>query len=205
MISTEIHPIKSPNARVEKNFLVINDDVTKKEWKEIGHNLSQIQGNIQFWIGDWVRFGNKKNFYTSSEVYDEVVEITGFERGTIQNYKWVAEQTSSTRVEELSFSHHRVVAKLDETQQTYFLNRAIQEKLSVPELSLQVIYQNPLQNSGDGIRYNNQGAFPVRLGDLHIKLQTEAFEMKTSIHDRALTILREYFERKENEKIIVTT
>lgn len=196
MISTEVQSIKSPNARIERNFLIINDDVSKKEWKEIGRNLSEIQGNIQFWIGDWVRFGNKKGFYTSSEVYDEVVEITGFERGTIQNYKWVAEQTSSTRVEHLSFSHHRVVAKLDEDKQTYFLNKALQEKLSVPELSLQVIYENPPIITGN-VPYNNRDAFPLRLGDLHLKLQQEAFEMETSIHNRALTILREYFEKKE--------
>lgn len=202
MLPQEVELITSvSHAKLEKNQLVINDGISVKEWKELGLHLSRLQGNIQFWIGDWIRFGSKKGYYTTGDVYDEAEEITGLERGTIQTYKWVAERTSSTRVEDLSFKHHRVVAKLGESEQIYFLNKALQEKLSCAELALQIMYENTPGVPVRDIRYDNNSPFPIRLGDLHLKLQEEAFEMKTTIHMRALDIIREYFERKEHLKL----
>ena len=43
---------------------------------------------------------------------DELEEITGLERNTIQQFKSIAEKTSCTRVQDLSYGHHREVAKL---------------------------------------------------------------------------------------------
>ena len=88
----------------EKNKLIIHDDITIDEWKELGRGLKQIEGSVQFWIGDWARFGEKRGFtgkYTDPKVYDELEEITGLERNTIQHYKNVAEKTSCTRVQDV--------------------------------------------------------------------------------------------------------
>lgn len=203
MISTELQAVKSSTAKLEQNQLVINEETTLKEWKELGQQLSLMQGNIQFWIGDWIRFGEKKGFYIDSAVYDEAEEITGLDRITIQHYKWVAQQTSCLRRQELSYYHHKEVAKLNESDQAYFLNKAVQEKLSVRELRLQVLTEYPGRTTVKHDRYENDNPFPLRLGDLHLKLQEEAFQMKTSIHERAMAILREYFDRKEGKLIEV--
>lgn len=201
-MTAELESIQQSSIKLEKNQLILKEEMNLKEWKEVGYYLTRLQGNIQFWIGDWIRFGDKKGYYTHGDVYDEAVEITGLKRETLMNYRWVAERTSSTRVEDLSFSHHRVVAKFAESEQVYFLNKSVLEKLSVPELILQIIYENDATAPKDH-RYENHNSFPLRLGDLHLKLQQEAFEMKSTIHCRAIAIIREYFQRKEGVLIEV--
>jgi N6-adenosine-specific RNA methylase IME4 len=129
-------------ATFEKNKLTLNDSISIDEWKELGSQLKQVEGSVQFWIGDWARFGDKKGFtgkYTDSKVYDELEEITGLERKTLKEYKSVAENTSearqsSARADDISYSHYREVAKLSPEKQTEFLNKASDEKLSVREL-----------------------------------------------------------------------
>ena len=129
--------VKFKQARFEKNKLILNESISIDEWKELGSQLKQVEGSVQFWIGDWARFGDKKGFtgkYTDSKVYDELEEITGLDRRTLQDYKTVAERTSAGRNADLDFSHHREVAKLTPEKQTEFLNKASDEKLSVREL-----------------------------------------------------------------------
>lgn len=130
--------IKYHKATFEKNKLVIDNSITIDEWKELGQSLRQVEGSVQFWIGDWARFGDKKGFtgkYVSSEVYDELEEITGLERRTLQNYKNVSDSVdSSRRREDLGFSHHAEVAGLIPEKQEYFLNKASEENLSIRRL-----------------------------------------------------------------------
>jgi DNA modification methylase len=129
--------VKWHKAKFEKNALVIDDSVSLSEWKELGQNLKQIEGCVQFWIGDWARFGDKKGFtgkYTDPKVYDELEEITGLDRKTVKQYKRVAENTSSNRLDDLSFTHHIEVAKLSPEKQEAFLKKASEEKLSVRDL-----------------------------------------------------------------------
>jgi site-specific DNA-methyltransferase (adenine-specific) len=129
--------IKWHKAKFEKNALVIDETVSITEWKELGQNLRQIEGCVQFWIGDWARFGDKKGFtgkYTDPKVYDELEEITGLSRQTIKDYKYIAESTSSLRNDDLSFNHHKEVAKLTPEKQELFLQKASEEKLSVRDL-----------------------------------------------------------------------
>ena len=129
--------IKYNKARFEKNKLTIYEDITIDEWKELGQGLRQVEGSVQFWIGDWARYGDKRGFtgkYTDPKVYDELENITGLNRGTIQNYKSVAERTSSLRSEDLTFNHHKEVASLPPEKQEIFLNKAVEENLSVRAL-----------------------------------------------------------------------
>jgi len=121
----------------EKNKLIIHDDITIDEWKELGRGLKQIEGSVQFWIGDWARFGEKRGFtgkYTDPKVYDELEEITGLDRRTIKNYKSIADKTSSRRRDDLGFTHHVEVASLPPEKQEQFLQLASEKKLSTREL-----------------------------------------------------------------------
>ena len=81
-----------------------------------------------------------------SKVYDELEEITGIDRRTIQDYKTVADRIpSAVRHADLSFSQHREVAKLPEAKQSEFLTRASEQKLSVRELREEII-QDSINN-----------------------------------------------------------
>jgi N6-adenosine-specific RNA methylase IME4 len=134
--------IKHQRAVFEKNKLLISNSITIDEWKELGQALRQVEGSVQFWIGDWARFGDKKGFtgkLVDTKVYDELEEITGLDRGTLQNYKSVAERVEpSLRNESLSFNHHVEVAKLPPEKQEQFLSNASEEKLSVRDLRAEI-------------------------------------------------------------------
>lgn len=153
--------IKFKQAVFEKNKLILNENITIDAWKELGSQLKQVEGSVQFWIGDWARFGDKKGFtgkYTDSKVYDELEEITGLDRGTLKNYKTVATQTaeireSSLRNDDLNYSHYNEVAKLTPDKQAEFLNKASDEKLSVRDLRREInrdkiLNHNPPMNEG---------------------------------------------------------
>ena len=153
--------IKYENCRFEKNKLTISDTVNINEWKDLGQALKQVEGSVQFWIGDWARFGDKKGYtgkYTDSKVYDELEELTGFSRQSIKDSRWVAEKTSSLRKDDLSFNHHKEVAKLPPEKQEKYLKKASDEKLSVRALREEV--------RKDGIEFQKNVELPNDKFDL---------------------------------------
>lgn len=126
--------IKIENCIITEKSLEINKNTTKEQWQNIGYKLKTMQKCIGWWIGDWERFGEKKGYYTDSKVYDEIQEITGLDRGTLKNMKYVAEKIpSSCRHDELSFTHHQEVVSLEPEQQKQVLQKAVDEKLTVRE------------------------------------------------------------------------
>ena len=129
-------------AKFELNKLIIDETITLDEWKSLGQSLRQVEGSVQFWIGDWARFGEKQGFtgkYVSPKVYDELEEITGYSRNTIQHFKHTASMLSpDTRLPELSYSHHRAVSTLQPENQKTFLQKAVHENLTKRELEDEV-------------------------------------------------------------------
>jgi 16S rRNA G966 N2-methylase RsmD len=127
--------VKHKKCQFKKNELVIADSVNNDEWLKIGAMLHFVEGAVQFWIGDWARFGDKRGFYTDSKVYDQLEEVTGLDRTTIQTYKSVADSVPSLlRNKDISFSHHKEVAKLPPKEQKKFLELASEQHLSVRNL-----------------------------------------------------------------------
>jgi len=131
--------IKYEKAKFERNHLIIDENISKNEWLNLGQALKQVEGSVQFWIGDWARFGDKRGYYTDSKVYDELEEITGYGHQTIKDFKSVSENVqSSLRNDDLSFNHHKEVAKLIPEKQEIYLKRAKEENLSVRELRSEI-------------------------------------------------------------------
>jgi len=65
--------VRYEKAVFEKNKLTIKEDITKDEWRSLGTALKQIEGSVQFWIGDWARYGEKRGFLneqTDPSVYE---------------------------------------------------------------------------------------------------------------------------------------
>lgn len=80
---------------------------------------------------DWLNYGER----AYGEKYSQAIDATGFEYGAVANFAWVAKAVEpSTRVESLSWTHHREVAALDPSDQAQWLERAEAEQWSVREL-----------------------------------------------------------------------
>lgn len=69
-----------------------------------------MEKSIQWWVGDWLRFGERKY----GEMYSQMLDSTDYEYGSLANMKYIAERfESSLRSENLSWSHHKEVAPLE--------------------------------------------------------------------------------------------
>lgn len=87
--------------------LVLPDSLTYDAWEEVGRVLGRMERSVQWWIGDWVRFGER----SYGEMYSQAIEETGRDYGTLRNDVWVAERFDlSRRRDNLSFGHHQEVA-----------------------------------------------------------------------------------------------
>ena len=86
--------------------LTLPEDLEYEEWETLKWDLQQVYGAIQWWLGDWLRYG-ERNF---SETYPQAVEQLDYERNTIWNISYVSGAIeSSLRSEDLSWSHHKEV------------------------------------------------------------------------------------------------
>lgn len=119
---------------LNKTNLTFKRDVSKDEWMSVFQALKQVEGCIQFWIGDCLAYRQQK-----WGMYDDVAEETGYEKETLKKYKKISERVeTSLRRPELSFSHHEQVAFIPPEKQELFLNKAVEENLSVRDLKREI-------------------------------------------------------------------
>jgi len=110
--------------------LTFKRDVSKEEWMDVFKALKQVEGCVQFWIGDCLAYRQQK-----WGMYDDIAEETGYDKQALRDIKYVAQNVeSSRRNDNLSFTHHREVASLPPEKQELFLNMAVEDKLSVRDL-----------------------------------------------------------------------
>jgi hypothetical protein len=90
--------------------LAISDQLTFEEWQAAGETLKRMEGAIQWWVGDWLVYGECK----WGEMYSQALDATSKAYQTLANYKYVAEKFQfSRRRENLTWGHHEAVAGLD--------------------------------------------------------------------------------------------
>lgn len=101
--------------------LSIDDWVEFPQWERAGRALLIADQGIQWWIGDWLAFGEHK----WGEKYAQAVEVTGRKVQTLKNYVFVAENVhSSRRRDDVDFSIHAEVASLPAKEQERILAEA---------------------------------------------------------------------------------
>lgn len=112
--------------------LHIPEGTSFDDWTRLGKTLQQMEKSVMWWIGDWLRFGER----SYGETYTQAIEATGLSYQAVANAKWVSEQFSelSTRVENLSWTHHREVASLPQEQRQEALSVAARDGLSTREI-----------------------------------------------------------------------
>ena len=124
-----------PKARVEKTAWIAPDGMDFVAWIADGRRLGAIGRCSQWWIGDWVRYGNSR----WGEKYVEAARVTGYDVASLRNMAWVASRfESSLRSDTLTWSHHVLLAPLTEDEQRHWLERASQERFSVADLRIEL-------------------------------------------------------------------
>jgi hypothetical protein len=139
-------PRRAPSA-ISKVAWVPQRDLGQGDWLATGRRLGAIGRCSQWWIGDWIRYGNSR----WGEKYAEAARVTGYDVASLRNMAWVASQFDlSLRSDKLSWSHHVLLAPLEPEQQRYWLHRANEERLSVADLRLE------LRARGQGSRQGSE-------------------------------------------------
>lgn len=101
----------------------------------MGRRFGEIGRCSQWWLGDWIKYGNAK----FGERYSRAMKLTGYDVQSLMNMVYVASRFEiSRRRENLSWSHHATLAPLDVAEQEHWLTRAIAEKLSVADLRVEL-------------------------------------------------------------------
>jgi hypothetical protein len=111
--------------------LVFKDGLTYDEWESVGFDLAKVGKAVQWWIGDWVRHGERKY----GETYKAAIDATGVAYQTARNIASACEEFEmSRRRDNLTFKHHVEVQSLDKSEQDELLDQAEKEKWSCAKL-----------------------------------------------------------------------
>jgi hypothetical protein len=110
-------------------------DIDLAQWSALGRRFGEIGRCSQWWLGDWINYGNAK----FGERYSRAVKLTGYDVQSLMNMVYVASRFEIyRRRENLSWSHHATVASLDSASQEYWLARATADRLTVADLRVEL-------------------------------------------------------------------
>jgi hypothetical protein len=112
--------------------LSLSEDMTADEWRQVGSALYQADTKLQWAVGDWWAFGERR--YGEGR---EIAEEIGFKYSYLANCAWVARRFEiSRRRENLTFAVHQDVAAfsapeadeiLDDVEQSGLTSRALRK------------------------------------------------------------------------------
>tara|TARA_R110000803_G_scaffold29488_1_gene67168 strand:+ start:103 stop:690 length:588 start_codon:yes stop_codon:yes gene_type:complete len=126
---------------VTGGFRLPTETATLAEWESVGTQILAAHKMWRWYIGDWMLEGE---LYFGDDCW-QAIDGEAFDLVYIQTAMRVARAIPPERRKlELRFSHHQAVASLDADLQDRFLDAAVRESLSVPELRASVKeFKNP--------------------------------------------------------------
>jgi len=102
---------------ISKTSLEFKRDVNREEWQQVFDACNHIEGCIQFWIGDLLKYREQK-----WGMYDDIIKDSGIEKRTLEEYKHISLKVEpSLRNENLGFHHHKAIASLEPEKQKYII------------------------------------------------------------------------------------
>ncbi len=105
----------------QERSLTFREDTPYEVWEAVIARLKSAQKSVQWWLGDALRFGERKY----GEMYSQALEETDYTYGALRDAVYVASQIElSRRRDNLSFTHHREVAALEPDEQDALLSEA---------------------------------------------------------------------------------
>ena len=124
--------INDPKFSITPTGIQFNEELTFDEWEALGQKITPIGKSIGFIIGDWINYGEKR----WGDKYEEAIDRTGLEYGTLRNYAHVARKVDlSLRNDKLGYYVHATVAKLkSDEEKSFWLGMAEKNSLDVRRL-----------------------------------------------------------------------
>jgi hypothetical protein len=113
--------------------LCITGDHKIDDWLEVGKLLTGMESSLNWWIGDWLVFGE----HAYREKYSQAESVTKHRQDYLKSCNFVSSKVPpENRIQGLSWSHHREVAAIPHDQQKKWLEKALESEWTVSELRI---------------------------------------------------------------------
>jgi hypothetical protein len=125
---------------VTRTGMDLRPGLSKSEWLEAGRVCALIETANRWWIGDFLTYGES----TYGETYAEALDLFELDYTSLAHAKLVAGRFEfCRRRQNLSWTHHQVVAPLEEDLQEHWLTRAEENHWTVRELKARIRAAKP--------------------------------------------------------------
>jgi len=116
---------------LSRTSLVMPDGAEFSTVEKMIRGFKIVGDSVRFWLGDLLVY-SERNY---GEMYSQLVDSSDYAFNSLQDMMWVARSVAPmVRREELTWSHHREVAKLEIDKQREYLELAVKDSLTVSEL-----------------------------------------------------------------------
>lgn len=115
--------------------LLVPDAVQREDWEALGLVLFRLERGVQWLIGDWLVYGVRRDWGQT----EDIAQALGYSVQTLYNYAYCAGNVDfSLRRENLTFTHHMLVAAMEPEQQERWLAAADSNGWPVAEMRRQM-------------------------------------------------------------------
>ncbi len=105
------------------------------DWMLEGKRLGVMWRASPWWIGDWLLYGSSR----WGETYAQAARVTGYDPKSLRNMRYVSSRfDASLRRDNLTWSHHALLAGFEPAAREYWLARAGEDRLSVDDLRVEL-------------------------------------------------------------------
>jgi hypothetical protein len=116
--------------RLTKTALVVDGEPTFEEAQQVGDWIEVVQGAVQFWWGDWMRYMHTREDF--KDKLSQALSVNSYAIETMHNLQYVAEHVEpSRRRDGVSWSVHAEVASLPPAEQDAILDKAAADHMTV--------------------------------------------------------------------------
>jgi len=123
--------------------LTLPETLPLEEWAAVGRQLCRADQVMQWWLGDWAAFGNRK--------YGQLKEFAAANNlnyAGLRQAAWVSSSVElSRRRDNVEWSKHMEVAALKPKEQTKWLAKVADESLTRADLRRQIRLAGGKQNA----------------------------------------------------------
>lgn len=114
--------------------IIFPGNMSAQSWEELGRYLLRLDTTLTWALVDWIIYGQDHQW---GETYQQLANEFGLKVDSL--YIYVSEARKIfIRNKDLSFAHHRAVARLPENRQAFWLQSAAENKWTVAELKARI-------------------------------------------------------------------
>jgi len=153
-MSNEIIAAGEGTVHVTRLGVEFEGEVPEQTVDDLLRDAGSFARGCLFIIGDAINYAQGK----WGEKYDRWIELTGLEYQTLRNASWIARKIDlSVRRDNLTFDHHKIIARLAPAEQGHWLDLAVQNGMSTRRLRKSLLLGRPATDADMQAEKNDSG------------------------------------------------